>query len=663
MRRKLLNSIRGRIILIIISIIIIMTSIIGSVVYVRSSNIIKESAIENLDSKIDIIRRDIKTLILNTEKIGKSISTSGYLKEKMNESEEEILYRNYKAIKEAYPEIVNILFLRADKEYVYPKSVESQTTIPGEKDWFKEEIESIEDSFWTEPYIDKFTGKWIITYDQKVRENDKVIGLVSIDISLEHISELVNSLNFGETGSIFISNYEGNIAIHNDKELINVDVENEELKNFIVKNESGVLQYKDGKIKKMALISNIDDMLKWKAIGTIDISELNKNSYEILGFIIIFSIGFIILSSIISLYIVNKITSNIEQLKNKINLLGEGDLTDSCNINSKDEIGQIGEIYNHTTSKLNDIIGKTKITCEKAITSFNDMQNMSNEVTMAIEETTYSIQDIATGAQEQVSETSDMVNDFSKLLDFMKNISGSIVKVNELVNNTQEINNNGRKTIQNLLEITEDSHKANLRVSDAIKSINDASQEIGSIVDTINDIAGQTNLLALNASIEAARAGESGKGFTVVASEVRKLAEDSSKFANNIRYLINKVQEETDLAVHEVKTSRENSIKQKNAVEESEKTFGILYESVDLLSKDINEVEILNVKMMNLKDSIEIIINKLSERANENSSLTQQISANTEEQLAVQLELKERLSEITEYISDVQKDIDYFKTK
>lgn len=663
MRKNFLNSIKGRMILFIVSIIIIMTSVIGSLVYSKSSNIIKESTIENLENKINIIRKDVEALILNTEKIGKSISTSGYLKENMNESEEEILYRNYKAIKEAYPEIVNILFLRADKEYIYPLSNDGEGQIPGEKDWFKEEIESSEENFWTEPYIDKSTGQWIVTYDQKVRENNKVIGLVSIDISLEHISELVSSLNLGETGSIFISNYDGNIAINNNKELINVDVENEELKNFIVKNDSGVLQYKDGNIKKMALISNIDDMLKWKAIGTINISEVNKSSYEILYFIIAFSILFIILSSILSLYVINKITSNIENLKDQINLLGEGDLTAACNIKSKDEIGQIGEIYNHTTSKLNDIIGKTKITCEKAITSFNDMQNMSNEVTMAIEETTYSIQDIATGAQEQASETSDMVNDFSKLLDFMKNISGSIVKVNELVNNTQEINNNGRKTIQNLLEITEDSHESNLRVSDAIKSISDASREIGSIVDTINDIAGQTNLLALNASIEAARAGESGKGFTVVASEVRKLAEDSSKFANNIRYLINKVQEETDLAVHEVKTSRENSIKQKNAVEESEKTFGILYESVDLLSKDINEVEILNVKMMNLKDSIEIIINKLSERANENSSLTQQISANTEEQLAVQLELKERLSEITEYISDVQKDIDYFKTK
>lgn len=118
MRKNFLNSIKGRMILFIVSIIIIMTSVIGSLVYSKSSNIIKESTIENLENKINIIRKDVEALILNTEKIGKSISTSGYLKENMNESEEEILYRNYKAIKEAYPEIVNILFLRADKEYI-----------------------------------------------------------------------------------------------------------------------------------------------------------------------------------------------------------------------------------------------------------------------------------------------------------------------------------------------------------------------------------------------------------------------------------------------------------------------------------------------------------------------------------------------------------------
>lgn len=662
MKIKKLNSIRGRIILFIVIIIIIMTSVIGTVVYSKSSNIIEKSTIENLDSKIDVIRRDIETLIANTEKVGSSIAASGYLKGNMNKSEEEVLYRNYKAIKESYPEIVNILFIRFDKEYIYPLSEHVEGQIPAEEDWFKEEIESAEESFWTEPYIDKATGEWVITYDQKVRENNKVIGLVSIDISLNHISELVEGLKFGETGSIFISNYDGGIAIHNDKNLIDTEIEDSSLKDFILNNDFGVLQYKDDDTMKMALISNIDDILKWKAIGTIDVSELNKDSYGILYFIIIFSAIFIILSSILSAYVINKITANIEYLKDKINLLGEGDLTVDCNIDSKDEIGQIGEIYNKTTSKLNNIIGKTKITCEKAITSFNDMQGMSNEVTMAIEETTYSIQDIASGAQEQANETKNLVYDFGKLLDFMKNISESVVKINELVNNTQESNNNGRKTIHNLSQITEEAHESNLRVSYAIKSINDASKEIGSIIDTMNDIAEQTNLLALNASIEAARAGESGKGFTVVASEVRKLAEESAKFANNIRYLINKVQDETDLAVYEVKNSMSNSVKQKNVVEESEKTFSSLYESVDLLSKDINEVETLNIKMMDMKDNIECIINKLSQRANENSSLTQQISANTQEQLAVQLELKERLSEITEYISDVQKDIDYFKT-
>ena len=644
--------------------VLIMTSMLlflSTSVFIKTSRILEESTDTILNEKMKVVNEKMDSLIENTERISDSIMQSGIFKENMLPEEIAVMQTTFQSVKETYSEVKKIIFCRADKVFAYPTSELAEQQIPAETEWYNEMINVNSESTWTKPYEDEEGSDWSISYYRKIKENDKVIGFLQFDISLKDIETLLNESKIGESGHIYIANDEGEIVIHDNKKLIKTQIADEELKRFVISKDSGELQYKSNNKNKIAYVNSLDSNVNWKSIGVLDRATVYSANKSILSRTIGFSIICIIVAGITSYYLVNKMANNINQIRNNIAALGEGDLTHKCNFTSKDEIVEIASKYNETTEKLSGIMNTTSSTCSAIIEAFDDMKNMSEESGKAIEETTFSIQEIAAGALDQAKETQEMVNEFNELSSAMNDILNSINEVNNVVSETEETNKKGSITISNLLKVNSETNESNKRVGNAISAINRASKEIGSIINTINDIASQTNLLALNASIEAARAGESGKGFAVVADEIRKLAENSADSANNIRLLIEKVQDEINTAVEEVEISKENSKVQTKAVNDSGEAFDRISKYIEALSEDIIKIDKLNRNMLNMKSGIEASIKKLWDRADENSSTTKQISANTEEQLAVQEELRQRLNEINDFARKLEEEIEYFK--
>ncbi|HHY74122.1 MAG TPA: HAMP domain-containing protein [Bacillus bacterium] len=276
--------------------------------------------------------------------------------------------------------------------------------------------------------------------------------------------------------------------------------------------------------------------------------ELRKQVVETGNRIMLITIVISVLAAIIGVTIAvilaNKISNPIIEIVNRLKKVASGDLSgDKVIVKSEDEVGQLGDAINDMTSSLRVLIG--------------DVLESANNLAASSEEISASTEQIATGSQTQANHAGQA----SEMVKEMVNAILAVAKNAEETSNSSEIMvhsaEKGNDVIQDTLIGMND-------ISEKIADLSGKSVQIGEIVEVIDDIAEQTNLLALNAAIEAARAGEAGKGFAVVADEVRKLAERSSKATKEISELIQSIQANTDASVEAVEIGNE---KAKNAGE------------------------------------------------------------------------------------------------
>lgn len=226
--------------------------------------------------------------------------------------------------------------------------------------------------------------------------------------------------------------------------------------------------------------------------------------------------------------------------------LGNGDLTQSININSKDEMGNLAKALNQAGSNVRKLISEIIDSASDISAGGEELSAITEEVSSKVEIVSESTEQIARGAQD-LSATTEEVNASVQEIsattnEFASKAKDATISVNNIKKRAFDIKEKATKNIE------EGNLIYNEKYSDIIKSIEEGKvvEEVKTMADSIGDIAAQTNLLALNAAIEAARAGEQGKGFAVVAEEVRKLAEQSSQTVLNIQNMVSQVEEAFD---------------------------------------------------------------------------------------------------------------------
>lgn len=192
--------------------------------------------------------------------------------------------------------------------------------------------------------------------------------------------------------------------------------------------------------------------------------------------------------------------------------------------------------------------------------------------------------------------------------------------------------------------------------------MDESSQKISVILDTVEQISDQTNLLALNASIEAARSGEHGRGFAVVAEEIRKLADESAKSTEEIKKLITAIQDRSSRAVKSMEISKKIAEEQNSIVEETGKVFRELSNAIKKLAENIETIEVLNSDMNHKKDAIVTMIRAVQESVEEISAVSQETSASSQEILFSVNQLKEHSRTLNDLAEELGVKVDQFKT-
>lgn len=270
---------------------------------------------------------------------------------------------------------------------------------------------------------------------------------------------------------------------------------------------------------------------------------------------IVASVLVAILGILIGLFAARKITAPIKVLQGLMAKASEGNLRIKAVVQTKDEIGQLCESFNTMITAQSEIVKAVKSSSIELAAASQEMAASSTEVSAATTIVSSKTQNVALSMEEASRssvETSQVLIELSALIQIAKDKAASAgIKSESSINAAK----GGKATVDGVMQSMNTIYNKTREAEKIIMLLNEYSQQIGMINETITGIANQTNLLALNAAIEAARAGESGRGFAVVAEEVRKLAEQSNAEASNISQLISKITENTDSAVVAMKHS------------------------------------------------------------------------------------------------------------
>lgn len=363
-----------------------------------------------------------------------------------------------------------------------------------------------------------------------------------------------------------------------------------------------------------------------KVVGVVEYDfeekEIAQKINEFKIIIVVIMVGSIAISILINFITLKVMFRPINKLVQSINAIADGDLTIDIDVSRKDEIGKINIALSKTVDSLRDMIEKIKLSCVKVTEASKAILISSLDTTKASEELAISTDEISAISNEQVTKTQNIKDVLGQLDDDIQNIFTQIKDTNQIAYKTVENVNNGTEVIKNtknqIDEIESSINNANLEVI----SLTQNMSKIQGILTTISSIADQTNLLALNAAIEAARAGEHGKGFAVVADEVRKLAVESNTAASEIVDIIGFMNDQTNNVIQAISTSV-------NMTKEGKKYTDHVSDTFEVFRNSNEDIENKIVEIRNSASEIVARVANINENMNEIEKVSKTIDSNT----------------------------------
>jgi methyl-accepting chemotaxis protein len=483
-------------------------------------------------------------------------------------------------------------------------------------------------AIWFEPYVDPDLNISIITYSKPVYINNKLLGVAAMDIKFDNFRNVVNNVKIYSSGYAFLLdknfNFLANKSTNNSGNLAKID--NGKLKSLtgiISKNASGTTEYVlSGKKMIMGYYTTSNGNIFAVCAPEIETYAGMNKTIEDIAYVIILGI---IVSILLAWYIGSRISKPVVKVTelidktSKLNL-SYGKENESLLI-SKDETGIMA---NSVINMRNTLRGFVKNTSNEVLSTSKIISAAMKDTISSVDNVSKAVEELAKGATAQAQQAE---NDLSKLLELADKIKDTLNYSDDVKNYSAEMqkaNMEGQSTMNIMKGKFIENEKVANTTAEKIDELSGKSKAINRIVETIGSITEQINLLSLNAAIEAARAGDAGKGFTVVADEIRKLAEGAKSSTDEISSIVKEIQTGIKNVKGSVDTSQEVVKSAGDAMDKALNSFNGIDNFIDKISK---EIEGLTDKIRKINDDKDEVVNSIQEI----SAITQQSAASTEE--------------------------------
>lgn len=490
--------------------------------------------------------------------------------------------------------------------------------------------------------------------DRILKENPLIHNLYLVALDGEKLILPTMNSNMLSKELTYGSPYSGGNAF--DTAALEAIKENKRTTTEVYNTENGV---------KISGFAPITDM-SGKAIALygvdFDVSQVNKKiNQEVLG-IWILSLIILALSSIAMYLFISRLIKPLNKIKELTANIANGDLSQNAiQVKAKDEIGALAESINMMTASLRNVVSQVQTSSREVTSETVALSTVAMNSVDAIRELTAANQQAAASTQEQNANIEEMQATLEEINAGIEEINASAQQASYIANNSTVTSKEGTVRIDEMLTGLEAVENNTNQLAEIIIMLENQSEKITQFVKIINTISDQTNLLALNAAIEAARAGEHGKGFAVVADEVRKLAEESAKSAATIITIVNENVKNTRDAVDYISKTREAVQYNKDLSITAKNTLQEIYETTLEIEDNSNNIASAIEQQVIAIEQITNSLDTVSQASQQIAAGTSQTDQSTQEQLRIAENVNETTKILQQTALELEKLTQNFK--
>lgn len=639
---------------------------VGSISYVVSKNIVKEKVAE---SSLDTIRQasdKLDILLSQYEQQTMQFVTDPQYSEfiKMISRDELDEFDRYTALRDFQAKLSSIYLADSNVHgihlFLYMGMTISSVngtndSIPSEEEWFKQTAELSGRPYWisTKTRGVLTSGRQVPTFAVARQIVDPIsserLGIAMIELNLSTIGSQLSSLHDNDR-EVAIVNSEGIFVYHPDEQLLE---------------QPSAVEFGDQKFGKeegkdqqgrAALISyQASDQTGWTMYGTTPVELLVRDARNILDLTIVAACVAALLAFLLSILMVRLIASPLVQLRNLMKEGEQGNLSVRTNFKNRDEIGELGISFNQMMEKITQLVKQTSSSADQVLSNANELIDASRKTALSAREISVATEEIAGGATTLAMEAergNDLTNTISTQ---MQSVVEANLQMGASAAEVRSVSEQGIEYMNEVIDKTNDTEVKAREMAAKVDKLKESTTSIRKILDVLNNITKQTNILSLNATIEAARAGAAGKGFMVVADEIRSLADQSRQSIDVVAQITESIQGEIDETVQAMSEVYPMFQEQIVSVKEADKIFNDVRNrmegfiaQLDSVTESIQQLDQMQVTLSEAMSSVSAV-------SQQSSATSEEVASLTAEQLSVSeglVTLAERLESLSKELQD-----------
>ena len=652
---------------------------VGSISYLKASDGLtanyKKSSINALSMTVNSFDESMQTIKSNATELSQdttvmSYALGGFRSDTAKREQAKTSVGNMLIVKQTGSDMIqNIHIIPVeDVDLLTSKKMES-TSI----DSFIDELQNSEDAgLMSNAYIQWNTSHSFVDEQMEIGEDEYALycskvfssgaskGLVIIDVSSSSVLNLMNRLDFGKGSQVSYISADGKeLATGDDIAIADVPEFTSEKENA----EEGFSKYVNYNGKTYFFMMYPSSVTGGYICAMVPKNVITKESDSIRDITIIRVVLACLIALVISVMTIRKISKNIQKSVKKLDKVSQGELVEDKTTasNANNEFGKLHSAIYITVKRMRELVETVKDMIEQVSDTGNKVSDSSNNVGQVVQKMGGEIQDIHKIIEKEDQEIASCNQQMEELSLKIKTVSKDILEIIGQIEESQTIISNGMNAVENMTEQSKDTRDVTDEVQSHVSRLGIKIEDIARFVEKIQEIAEETNLLSLNASIEAARAGENGKGFSVVAEEIRKLADNSAETAVSIQKVISEIRQYSMNAIDKVHSAETIVSSQVDSAQNTAQIFVSIDEFMRKLEDQMKSVTDNVEEMNNERHAALRSIKAISGLSEETVQSANQVNDSLKEQVTCTAVMEEEAERLKTNMKELEKAVATFK--